>query len=565
MQASPLFATLTRNLPAMHRLITIILSIAATLAGGPVAAQSDYAAVADYIRAWSETTAEPVHTRVTGQRLHRRDKLLQIYAERAYQPIWNWQPHTPLAELVRVIEHAPDEGLDPESYHLTAIKAGLAALQQPVQGSARAKGLADVDLLLSDAFVTYADHMLRGRIRPQAIDDQWIATPRRVNYALLLRSALGGGGVVATLSALAPPHEGYRRLRQALKIYRALQRAGGLPQVPAGPTLHKGDNGPRVQALRARLAASAELPHTALSSELFDDALELAVKRFQGRLGLDPDGAVGRKTLRSLNMSAADRVQQIELNMERWRWQPETFGERYVRVNVTEYTLDVVEQDKTLMSMRVIVGKPYKRTPVFSAKMTYLVLNPYWQVPPSIAREEILPKLRHDLSYLEEDHMKVLLGWGADQVEVDPTMVDWQSIRGSRLPFHFRADPGPENPLGRVKFMFPNRFNVYLHDTPSRNLFARTVREFSHGCIRIQKPMELAHYLLANDPRWPPERVRFILDEQITKTVPLAHPIMVYVQYWTAWVDADGTVHFREDNYGRDETLRRALEQVRQS
>ena len=296
-------------------------------------------------------------------------------------------------------------------------------------------------------------------------------------------------------------------------------------------------------------------------AELFDEALEKAVKRFQQRHGLTADGAAGAATRAELNVSADRRVDQLELNLERWRWLPQDLGRRHILVNIPAFELEVLEEDAAVLAMRVVVGVPDsgQHTPVFSDTMRYLVLNPYWQVPDDIARKDLLAHVQRDSTYLTQQKIRVFKGWGPEAKEVDPATVEWSAITADNFPYRLRQDPGPINSLGRIKFMFPNKFNVYLHDTPSRPLFGRTRRDFSHGCIRIQKPIELALYLLRKDSRWNREALLGALDEVVDRTVPLPEPIPIHLLYWTAWADENGTIEFRRDIYGRDAPLLEAL------
>ncbi|MEJ2206100.1 MAG: L,D-transpeptidase family protein, partial [Gemmatimonadota bacterium] len=277
-----------------------------------------------------------------------------------------------------------------------------------------------------------------------------------------------------------------------------------------------------------------------------------AVRRFQLRHGLDADGVVGAATVAALNVPAQERLRALELNMERWRWLPEDLGERHVEVNIAAFQLQVVERGHVVQSHRVVVGRQYRQTPMFTGAMTYLVFSPYWHVPPSIAAIDKLPVVREDPGYLRAQHMVVLDR--ATNEEVDPARVDWASITGRELNLRYRLrqDPGPWNALGGVKFMFPNRHNVYLHDTPSRELFNRTARSFSSGCIRVEDPLALAEYVLGDPVRWSRDAIREAAARTGEQTVRLDRPIPVHLLYWTAWAAQDGTVHFRDDLYGRD-------------
>lgn len=379
-------------------------------------------------------------------------------------------------------------------------------------------------------------------------------------FASLLQVALDSNQIEQTLNGLLPPQPGYARLKQVLAGYKEIAAKGGWPVVPNGPKMQKDDRGERVALLRARLVASGELnTKSTTDTTLFDAELDSAVRGFQRRYGLDADGAVGPATLEALNVSAQKRVEQIRVNMERWRWLPQNLGERYILVNIANFELDVIEQTKPIMTMRVVVGKYFRRTPVFSDRMTYLVLSPYWHVPPHIAKEDKLPLIRKNPDYLSQENIKVFQSWDAKTKEVDPKSIDWLQITARSFNYRLRQEPGPKNALGRVKFMFPNKFDVYLHDTPSRELFSKTVRTFSSGCIRIEKPIELAEYLLQKDPQWNRERILTVIDKRIERTVLLPESIPIHLLYWTVWAEADGTVQFRNDIYGRDKLLCDAL------
>jgi len=295
--------------------------------------------------------------------------------------------------------------------------------------------------------------------------------------------------------------------------------------------------------------------------ELYDEGLEAAVESFQKRHGLDPDGVVGAATAAVLNVSAEDRLKQVRANLERWRWITKDLGERYVLVNVASFQAGVFEEGRAVMSMEAIVGKAYRQTPDFSGRMSTVTLNPTWTVPPKLAREDILPKIRKDPAYLAKQGIRVFENWSEGAREIDPAEVDWTRIDAERLSYKFRQDPGPRNALGRVVFHFPNKFDVYIHDTPERWLFSRAVRDFSSGCIRIERPLDLAAYLLRDDPDWTREKLTEAIDSGETKVIRLRDPLGVHILYWTAWLGADGRIQFRQDIYLRDAALVRALDE----
>jgi murein L,D-transpeptidase YcbB/YkuD len=490
--------------------------------------------------------------------------LPRFYEARAYQPAWTGDngplPH--VDNLVKAIQDCWREALKPRDYHLEKIEHTLAGIRRDWgnKKSLDPYRLVDFDLLLTDAFLIYAAHLVAGRVNPETIDPEWHANRRELDLAQVLEVSLQSGQIDQALKGLLPKHEGYARLKRALVQYRDISARGGWVSLPHGPKLQMGDRDERVVALRRRLGASGDLVlATAEGGEVFDEGVEEAVRKFQKRHGLDVDGIVGPATLGALNVPAEDRISEIEVNLERWRWLPQGLGEGHILVNIPDFQLYVVENGLTVMHMRIIVGKGYRRTPVFSDKMTYLVLCPYWHVPPNIAVQDKLPLIRKNIKYLDEQHMKIFHGWGADTKEIDPHTIDWSTVNAKNLTFRLRQDPGPRNALGRVKFMFPNRFNVYFHDTPSQELFGKTTRAFSSGCIRLEKPVELADYVLRGNPNWSPERISAVIAEWVERTVQLSKPIPIHVLYWTVWVDEDGTIQFRNDIYGRDKPLRKAL------
>ncbi len=318
----------------------------------------------------------------------------------------------------------------------------------------------------------------------------------------------------------------------------------------------------RVVPLRARLAATGELSEEGSAvedPERFDEEVARAVLAFQRRHGLGVDGIVGPATLAALNVPAAEHARQIQLNLERWRWLPADLGRRHVFVNAANFELDLVEDGREVFTSRVMVGRPYRRTPVFSDRISYLVLSPYWHVPHSLAVQDQLPAQRRDPGYFAQAGIRVFRGWGQDAVEVDPAAIDWSRVSASSFPYRLRQDPGPRNFLGGVKIMFPNRFNVYLHDTPSRALYERSRRDFSSGCTRVEKALELTELLLQDVPGWNMARIRQAVERGREETVRLPRSVPVHLLYQTAWAAPDGAVHFRHDIYERDTPLAAAL------
>lgn len=474
--------------------------------------------------------------RLDGAAWRTSDQLACFYEQRGYAPAWSHEGSLRSAadELLAALAAAGEDGLRPADYRTDPLRRFVQQVRQrPAPGD-----LAEADLLLTDAFLTFGAHLGNGRINPKTLYRDCALAPDEADLPTVLEKALAAGQVQTALEELAPPHPEYRRLRQALRRYQTLAARAEISPVPAGPTLRAGDRDPRVEALRSRLAADAEADGApavppAIEADLFDPDLEQAVRAFQERHGLSVDGIAGPATFGELKKDPADHVRQIAINLERWRWMPRDLGSRHVLLNVAGFRLEAVEDGRRVLDMRVIVGKPYTRTPTFSSVMNEVVLNPSWYVPTSIATKELFPKARKDASYFRRNNYEVL--------------------PGGRI----RQRPGPGNALGRIKLRFPNRFGVYLHDTPSRSLFSQTVRTFSHGCMRIEKPFEMAVWVLENDPKWTPEALEAALATGRERSIPLplSDRVAVHVAYWTAWVDDAGVLQVGRDVYGRDAEL----------
>jgi murein L,D-transpeptidase YcbB/YkuD len=521
--------------------------------------------ICESLRNRIEEAGVPPIIRIGKERIYASAAVPLFYQQRAFQPAWcDGKYLIPSAYKLRdSIKEAYLEGLNPEDYHLSRIEWMIEELaKEQDKGNQDPDLLADMDLLLTDAFLIYGSHLVSGKVNPESLDSQWIASRREVSLVKVLDEALRSQKVAAALKDLLPDKPGYFRLRDALSRYRRIAATGGWETIPEGPKIEKGDKNERVALLKHRLQLSGDLSAGSDGEpDVFDDVLEESVIRFQKRNGLDADGVVGKDTLAALNIPVEDRIQQIRLNMERWRWLPQDLGSRYILVNVANFELDVVEDSQIRMNMRVVVGKEYQKTPVFSAKMDYLVINPYWNLPDSIAAKEVIPSVRKDPEYLAKENIRVLKGWGAEAEEIDPDSIDWASVSTKKFSYRFRQDPGPKNALGRVKFMFPNKFDIYLHDTPAVGVFARTMRASSHGCIRVEKPIELAEYLLQDDTQWIKEKILAAIESKIEQTVRLPNPIPVHLLYWTAWADEGGSIEFRRDIYSRDEALSKGLEE----
>jgi L,D-transpeptidase YcbB len=357
----------------------------------------------------------------------------------------------------------------------------------------------------------------------------------------------------ALVRASIPREKPYLALKKSLERFETIQRLGGWPPIPEGKTIRPGRRDPRVPLLRKRLIISGDLGLESLGlDELLDAPLTEGVRRFQQRHGLKADGSVGPDTLAELNIDVQKRITQIRLNLERWRRISAQLGPRYLLVNIPGFRLDVVENHQIVESMRAIVGRTERRTPAMSAIMTYLEINPYWNIPQQIAGEDILPKIHDDPRYLLRQNIQVFDSWRKNAPALDPMAIDWMRYSKRYFPFRLRQEPSASNALGQFKFIFPNRFSVYIHDTPAKSLFSRNTRSFSSGCVRIEEPLALASYLLATQG-WDSDEIEKRANSLKRKVVVLEHPIPVHLVYLTVWTDENGTIHFSRDLYGCDE------------
>jgi len=346
-------------------------------------------------------------------------------------------------------------------------------------------------------------------------------------------------------------NENYYRLKKALDYYESLETRSW--PVLSAFNFKKGAAYPEIPELRERLRLTGDLPASSdAQSEVYDNALWQSVRSFQWRHGLKPDGVIGLRTQRELNVSPFERAEEIRRNMQRWAALPPTLGKRFIFINIPEYRLDLIEDGKSVLHMKIIVGKPDRPTPELSSVITRAELNPYWNIPPEIAKKDILPKILKDPHYLEEMNIKVVQHRKSQVLEVNSTNIDWQGAYKNGFAYEFRQEPGENNSLGLVKFDFSNSYSIYMHDTPAKELFDRDNRTFSSGCIRLEKPFVLLSYLLQDNPQWNLQRIAETLQSG-KLTIIKTKPFPIYIIYATAWIDRQGILHFRSDPYGYNE------------
>jgi murein L,D-transpeptidase YcbB/YkuD len=482
-----------------------------------------------------------------------------------------------LAVMAR-IRQADSDGLDPSAYHLPHAQIGL-AMPATMEAQARA------DVMLSQAVADYVRDAHSGRLDPAAISENFSYAPHVADPVEALTKISTAEDAPAVLASYNPARPEFAALRDALAKVRA-EEASRPPVIPAGPNLKPGARDPRVPILRVRLdvptpeakpaeepaettasvtpaSADASVTVDAMAAEpaapvdpnVYDDATVAAVKAFQESAGLKPDGIVGPGTLARLNAAAVDHAATIIANMERWRWMPEKLGDLYVRVNIPNFNLDIYKNGKVFYTTRIVVGQPTKQTPIFSDEIEHVIVNPTWNVPASIAVKEMLPQIQANPGQALNGY-QVFANIGGRFRAVDPWMVDWHNVDMRQI--QIKQPPGERNALGSVKFMFPNPYAVYLHDTPSKSLFLKDYRAYSHGCMRVMNPWEFAAALLTYDPNVSADSIHKLVGGP-ERQVNLTRHIPVHITYFTAWVDGDGKLQIRDDVYGHDKRVEKAL------
>jgi murein L,D-transpeptidase YcbB/YkuD len=554
-----------------------IVSAGAAQPGQLAAAQSSTAATASRTVFESEASTSVISAAISRRLTSGRDlrplssELNRLYDTTPPAPLWVDQmgrPSRAAAEGLRLLRQAGDEGLDPHDYDAGGLARSAVALEAaPLP---EAEDAAAFDVALSAALLRYLRHLHLGRVDPRTIGFRVRIPDDSHDFAALLRTAVAEDRVAKAAADLAPMLAQYRALRAALATYRSLASAGieALPSITT--TVRPGEPYAERTALSRRLQALGDLPEdpAPLSERgVYDGAVVTAIKRFQIRHGLEPDGVLGRATQAALRVPLEWRIRQIELALERLRWLPDLGERRFIALNIPMFTLwawdSIPPTGAPSFGMRAIVGRALNtQTPVFVEEMRHVIFRPYWNVPRSILRNEILPLLARDAGYLRRHDLEMVRGQSDDAHAEADTAENHALLRQGVL--RLRQRPGPRNSLGLVKFVFPNDANVYMHGTPAQELFGRSRRDFSHGCVRVEDPAALATWILKNEPAWNQERILTAMAGSTSQRVNLANPIQVILFYVTAVVmPEDGTIHFAEDIYRHDLRLDRALVSAR--
>ncbi len=514
-----------------------------------------------------------------GENLSRRGEALRFYEARGFAPAFSGSKDAKKDEagLIEGIEGAHSHGLEPADYHLEAIEALRRGLDG-ADGARRDELLAGLDVLMADAFFELASHLECGKANPYFSNANQRSPGCDVDFVAVLQEALDRHDIKGTLEGLAPKTEGYSRLMKALAKMRETAAKESWPSVSDSgrDKIEPGDTDRRVIEVRRRLEAQGFIEPPAQSKaktraeineemqatsarpgeDFYDDALVEAVKRFQAEYGLKEDGVIGKRTVLMMNRDPAWRVCQIKINLDRLRALDRVIvTDRYALVNIPDFKLTIFEGGKPIKEMNVIVGMLDRKSPLMSDNIRFLVFSPKWHVPTSIAVKDKLPKIKKDPSFIRKQGMKVYAVGETGIEEVEPEAVDWESVDATNFSYRIVQATGDANALGRVKFMFPNRHAVYLHDTPTKYLFDRGQRTYSSGCIRIADPIWFAEYLLTDKDGWDRERITAAMRRATPLDVPINEHMPIHILYITAWADEEGNPVFRHDVYGYDKVL----------
>ena len=469
-----------------------------------------------------------------------------FYTQREHAPAWvdNRRPTERAADAIAVLNTARAHGFSPDDYGAAELLKMSQDVEQIDKGSPkRLEHNAQFDVKMTAAMLALGRDVAIGRIK----DAKWKSRRQAPDLVAAL-AGIAEGDAKTWVDQVRPPHAEYEALAKALDALHGQKEKGGWPAVPS--VLKPGASGAGVTALRQRLAAGGHLERDPAASTAYDEDVEAAVKSFQELHSIKATGIVDQATLAAMNVPLDARIRQVGLNLQRWRWMADDLGDRHFMVNVPYFHLIAREHGKPVMDIRVIVGKVGNNTPLFSDEMESVVFSPFWNIPDSIAQGETLPAIARDPAYLARQNIEIVRTSGG---VVSASEVDWndpESLKG----YAFRQRPGAGNALGHVKFLFPNSHNVYLHDTPTDQLFGKPTRAFSHGCIRVEEPEQLAQYVLRDYPEWDESSIGQAMHSGNEKHVKLKEKIPVHIVYFTAWVDENGGLHFQPDIYGYDQS-----------
>lgn len=479
------------------------------------------------------------------------NELASFYKNNKFSPIWYNENgfNAPAYELMEVIKNIEQEGLRLNLYRYNYLKRNLSKNDLNIEEKAL------TEIILSNSYLLLASHFTNGLLDPETYQENWDSIKNIINISDFLSDVNkeNSNNIRDTLYSLLPQTENYLKLRNNFNSYKEIKEKGGFQEVNIERVVEEGMQGYDIKQIKLRLRQTNDFKGEV--NNQFDKELHRAVADFQKRHGLTPDGIVGKDTVLALNKDIEKKLKKIKINLERLRWLPQKLGETYIFVNIADYQLKVVEENNNVMDMKVIVGKEQRSTPVFSDEIDHLVINPAWNLPESIAVKDKLPLIQEDVDYLTKNNYKVLRISEGKFEEVDPKEIEWEELNEDNFNYYLKQEPGPNNALGRIKFMFPNKYSVYLHDTPQKELFEEAERSFSSGCIRVEAPFKLAEYILKRNNKWEPEKIENILATKEETKIDLTKKIPIHIIYMTAWVNDEEQLQFRDDIYNRDKNL----------
>ncbi len=532
----------------MNRIILFILII--IFIPGIINAENS---VPDLIKSKLDQITNNKDATIGGEKLHSIEFVFNLYSKNDFEPFWTESES--LEDAIRSINSSYEDGLLPQDYHIEAIQLlrhdiGLAQLNK----DEKTEKLAELDLLITDGIIFYADHLLYGKIDPVSLVPTWnfgFAPIPDLNPTTFSQY-INNHEIFTRMHYLRPELRQYDTLIVILAKYRAIEEKGGWESIPSGGKIEPGKRDTRIPSIRKRLQITGELSiPDSVGADFYDKSLEKDIKSFQSAHALDTDGVIGIGTFRELNVPLDQRIASLRVNLERFRWVARNMPEKYIIVNIAGFWLEMISNNQLIHYAAVVVGKPLNETPLFRDKLRYIEFNPTWTLPTSIINKEIIPILKRDTAYLNENHMVLLDSKG----NIVPTsMLNKKDLAPSHFPYLIRQEPGPWNALGAMKFMFPNEYDVYLHDTPSKYLFSKASRAFSHGCIRLDKPEDLAVKLLAGT-EYDRAKIDQIVETKVTTRVNLPEPVDIMLMYWTCGIDKDGKLFFVPDIYDRDQDI----------
>ena len=481
--------------------------------------------------------------------LHHPSLLDSIYSKRDHKPIWT--DRALREDLYRSIERANEDGLEPEDYHLAYLENSLSNLSQL---SDEERSLTEI--ILTDAFFALASDYNSGKLNPSEIYDIWGVQSNELDLPGLLDYGVQQENIIAAIDSVVPKHEVYKGLKRSLKEYRKLAENEENPTIISedSVSIATDEKDERIPDIKRRLKELGYWDKEIVDSAIvYEESLEEVVKEFQEKNGIETDGVIGGGTIKTLNKTYKERMEQILVNLERWRWYPKDLGEQYIIVNIANFRLHFVKNRDTVATHRTMVGTEARKTPVFSDEVEHIVYNPTWTIPPTIKNKDVIPSAAKDPDYISKKNYSIFDRSGE---RVSASDINWSSseVKG----YTFRQEAGSANPLGLVKIIYPNEYMIYLHDTPSKSLFNKNLRAQSSGCVRVQDALELAKMLLSDQPKYGDEKIKEILDSGKTTTIKVTQKVKVHHLYWTAW-NEEGSTRFAEDIYKRDAAIYKLL------